>query len=128
MPAPGTSDELRLRYLRYIAEGRKHLAQLGVSDTYLRVLSCLSADKRPWNISSIANATELSRLTVRNSLKPAEANGAVLKCRGGYEITEAGMDVFRAQFDEFFERVKVPLIQFHRVLAKEFPDLIGGKG
>ncbi len=123
----GISDEFRLHYLRYIAEGRKHLARMGVSDTRLRVMYCLAADKRPWNVSSIANATDLSRLTVRNSLKQAEEEGAVREFGGGYQVTEVGMDVFRAQFDEFFERVKVPLIQFHRVFAKELPSLIGGK-
>ena len=122
------SDIFRLSYLRYIAEGRKHLAHMAMLDTHLRVLSCLVTDRRTWTISALADATGLSRLTVRRYLRDAEEKGTVEKCsKGGYRITDRGMDLFRVSFDEFFDRVKVPLIKFHRVLAREHPELFGGK-
>jgi len=122
------SDIFRLNYLRYIAEGRKQLAQMAMLDTHLRVLSCLVTDRRTWTISALADATGLSRLTVRQYLRNAVGKDTVEKCsKGGYRITDRGMDLFRVSFDEFFDRVKVPLIKFHRVLAREHPELLGGK-
>lgn len=122
------SDIFRLTYVQYIAEGRKHLAHMGMLDTHLRVLSCLVTDRRTWTISALADATGLSRLTVRKYLRNAAEKGTTEKCsQGGYRITDRGMDLFRVYFDEFFDRVKVPLIKFHRVLAREHPELLGDK-
>ncbi len=77
------SDIFRLTYVQYIAEGRKHLAHMGMLDTHLRVLSCLVTDRRTWTISALADATGLSRLTVRQYLRNAAEKGTAEKCSEG---------------------------------------------
>lgn len=114
------SDELRFACLRHIAEGRRILADMGVTDSSIRVLYCLIMDQRPWSISAIANATGLSRLTVRQAVISRAERGVTVKTADGYRITEFGVERFRERFDEFFEKIMEPMLQFHRILASEY--------
>ena len=65
------TDSLLIAYLRYITEGRKAFARIGLKDSSLRILYCLYVDRRAWTISALAEATELTRLTVRVRTKGA---------------------------------------------------------
>ena len=112
------TDSLLLAYLRYITEGRKAFARIGLKDSSLRILYCLYVDRRAWTISALAEATDLTRLTVRVRTKGAVEKGFVSHEDDGMGLTEEGVERLQYIFDEFFDQVKVPLAQFHRVLAR----------
>ena len=111
--------------MRHTSAGHVVLSDMGITDTRLRVAYCLMVDHRPWNISAIHNATGLTRVTVRTDLNHQVEKGWAKKSKGGYQITEAGMKRFRDRYDIFFEGLKKPLVSFHRLLMKEYPNLAG---
>jgi len=112
-------DDLLLSYLRYISEGQKALARIGLKDSSLRILYCLYADRRAWTVSALAEATDLTRVTVRARLKGFAEKGFVSYGDDGVRLTDEGVERLHNIFDEFFEEVWVHLIKFHRVLHRE---------
>ena len=121
------SDELRLAHLSYISECRKSFAQMGTTDARVRLAYCLYCDSRPWTISGLANATEMSRSTIRQAVANTANQGFVDYTQGSVQVTDAGKNRIRERIDEFFQLVQPPLFRFHRILAEEYPKL-GGKG
>ncbi len=71
--------------------------------------------------------TDLTRMTVRARIKEAIEKGFVSHEDDGMRLTNEGVERLKNIFDEFFGQVKVPLVQFNRVLAREHPELLGGK-
>lgn len=121
------SDETILAYLHYIAEGRKAMAERDMIDARLRIAHCLTLDRRPWSVSSIADATGLNRVTVRERLKASVERGTVAfdPDTSTYTATEAGMKFLREMFTGFLDEVQPALLRFHRLLDD---DLRGGGG
>jgi len=120
------TDSLLIAYLRYITEGRKAFARIGLKDSSLRILYCLYVDRRGWTISALADATELTRLTVRARTKGAVEKGFVSHEDDGMRLTKEGAESLHNIFDEFFGQVTVSLMKFHRILEGEYPKFLGG--
>ena len=112
-------DDLLLSYLRYASEGRKALARIGLKDSSLRILYCLYADRRAWTVSALAEATDLTRVTVRARLRCSVEKGCVTYVDDGVILSDCGVRCLHTIFDEFFDEVWVHLIKFHRVLRRE---------
>ena len=120
------TDSLLIAYLRYITEGRKAFARIGLKDSSLRILYCLYVDRRAWTISALAEATELTRLTVRARAREAVEKGFVSREDDGLRLTKEGAESLHNIFDEFFGQVTVSLMKFHRILEGEYPKFLGG--
>ena len=111
------TDELLLALLRTTTESRRYLAKRNMNDSALRCLYCLFADARPWTISSLADATGLTRVTVRARVRIGVRKGFMCHRGGGITLTPKGRARLRLIFTEYLEELRGSLRSLARLLG-----------
>ena len=112
------TDEMLLAILRTTTESRQFLANRKLNDSALRCLYCLFSDRRPWTISALADATGLTRVTVRARVRIGVRKGFMSHKDGSVTLTPAGCKRLKVIFSEYLEELQGTLRTLARLIIQ----------